>query len=55
MSSGGKEYFIQVDITAEGSHFYGDENESKIYERFASYTMNGIPGSGIIEWQYRFN
>jgi hypothetical protein len=44
---------VEVNVTAEDEHFYGNEFESKIVERMAEYKVNGIPGSGITEWQYR--
>ena len=51
---GGREYLISVDIVCEGEHFYGKENECRIVERFAKYTVHGVgQGAGIVEWQYR--
>ena len=53
IEAGGQTYEIQVDIRDQAIHYYGPENESKIVERFANYKVDGIPGSGITEWQYR--
>jgi hypothetical protein len=52
-NTGGNEYHVQVNVKAETAHYLGDEFEAKNVERFVNYEVNGIPGSGITEWNYR--
>ena len=35
------------------AHFLGEDLEAKNIEVFAEYNVNGIPGYGIVEWNYR--
>lgn len=38
----------------DSSDFYvGHEWEARVVERMARYTVNGIKGWGIAEWEYR--
>ena len=50
---GGTSYHVDTRVLQEAVHFYGEEAESKIVERFAEYRVNSERGSGIIEWQFR--
>lgn len=51
--AGDQEYQMQVDIEERMAHFYGEEQECQIFECFARYKVNGVPGTGICEWQNR--
>ncbi len=51
--SGSIRYDVEVLVTSESIHFYGSERECRMVERLARYHVDGIPGSGINEWQYR--
>lgn len=53
LHTGGKRYEVEVDVTYETQHYYGDDDEAKLVERFAQYRVDGVSGSGITEWQYR--
>ena len=50
---GGVEYAIEVSVEADTCHFYGDDDECRMVERFVQYKVNGAPGLGICEWQNR--
>ena len=50
---GGHEYQVQVKSRSLASHYLGEESEAKNIELFAEYNANGIPGYGIVEWNYR--
>ena len=50
---GGHEYQVQVKSRSLASHYLGEESEAKNIELFAEYNVNGIPGYGIVEWNYR--
>ena len=47
------EFSISVRSKARASHFLGIDKEAKNTELFVDYEANGIPGSGIAEWNYR--
>ena len=47
------EFSINVRSKARASHFLGMDKEAKNTELFVEYEANGIPGSGIAEWNYR--
>ena len=51
--SGGEEYFIQVKARATATHYLGEEKEARNTELFASFCVNGVPGYGMVEWNYR--
>eukprot|EP00095_Tigriopus_kingsejongensis_P006712 maker-scaffold25_size650667-snap-gene-5.28 protein:Tk06712 transcript:maker-scaffold25_size650667-snap-gene-5.28-mRNA-1 annotation:"hypothetical protein L798_06649" len=51
--AGSEEYQVQVNVEDRIPHYYGEEHECRILECLASYEVNGIPGSGICEWQNR--
>jgi hypothetical protein len=51
--SGGHEYLVQVKSRSLASHYLGEDSEAKNVELFAEYDVNGIPGYGIVEWNYR--
>ena len=34
--------------------YMGVEWDAKIYERFCQYSVNGVKGWGISEWDYRW-
>ena len=50
---GGEEYFIEVKARATATHYLGEEKEARNTELFASYSVNGVPGHGMVEWNYR--
>ena len=50
---GGEEYFIEVKARATATHYLGEEKEARNTELFASYSVNGVPGYGMVEWNYR--
>ena len=52
-TSGGHEYLVQVKSRSLASHYLGEDSEAKNVELFAEYDVNGIPGYGIVEWNYR--
>lgn len=52
-STGGEKYHVQVDITESAEFFMGWEWEARIVEQLARFTVNGIPGWGAAEWEYR--
>jgi hypothetical protein len=53
LKTGGEEFQVQVSVLAESPHFLGLEKEAKNIERFVTYKINGVPGIGITEWNYR--
>ena len=40
-------------VLSEASHFLGLEREAKNIERFVNFEVNGVPGVGLTEWNYR--
>ena len=40
-------------VLSEAAHFLGLEDEAKNIERFVKFKVNGIPGVGLTEWNYR--
>ena len=50
---GGHDYFVEVKSRDMSAHFLGEDLEAKNIEVFAEYNVNGIPGYGIVEWNYR--
>ncbi len=50
---GDRRYEVEVVLECERDHFYGEEEECRIAERFVQYKVDGIRGRGINEWQYR--
>jgi len=53
LTAGGHEYLVQVKSRSLASHYLGEDSEAKNVELFAEYDVNGIPGYGIVEWNYR--
>ena len=51
--TGGQEFQVQVAVEASSSHFLGMEQEAKNVELFVKYQVDGVPGVGITEWNYR--
>ena len=50
---GGYEYFVEVKAKVRAAHYLGEDLEAKNIELFTNYKVNGVPGSGIVEWNYR--
>ena len=50
---GGYEYFVEVKAKVRAAHYLGEDLEAKNIELFTNYKVNGVPGSGIAEWNYR--
>lgn len=48
-----REYVVKVDGYLAPEFFLGLENECRIVEMMARFTVNGVPGWGAAEWQYR--
>lgn len=51
--SGGAYYTTKVKVKDSTLFYISKDWESKIFERLCSYTVNGVKGWGISEWQYR--
>ena len=50
--TGEKEYNLKMEVLDRPIFFMGED--AKIVERMCKYTVNGIPGWGISEWDYRW-
>ncbi|KAK7107098.1 uncharacterized protein [Littorina saxatilis] len=50
--AGGKLYEMQCDVLDCPIFYMGVEWDAKINERFCRYTVNGVKGWGISEWEY---
>lgn len=48
-----KEYFVKVQAHSSPEFYIGVEAESRIVEQLCNFEVNGIPGWGAAEWQYR--
>lgn len=44
---------MQVNVTDSPTFYIGQEQECRIVERLAKFTVNGVDGWGAAEWQYR--
>ena len=44
---------LKVRVLDSVEVFMGWEWESRIIERFCKYEVDGVPGWGVSEWQYR--
>ncbi|KAK3089151.1 hypothetical protein FSP39_001292 [Pinctada imbricata] len=53
--AGGKSYNMKCKVEDMGVFYIGEGRDAKIYERFCRYEVNGVPGWGISEWDYRYN
>jgi hypothetical protein len=51
--AGGHEFQVQVSVVAQSTHYLGTEMEARNTERFVTYDIDGVPGIGISEWNYR--
>jgi hypothetical protein len=51
--TGGEKYHVQVDVIESPEFFMGWEWEARVVEHLARFTVNGIPGWGAAEWEYR--
>ncbi|KAF4525128.1 hypothetical protein B566_EDAN005070 [Ephemera danica] len=51
--AGGCKYSVQVRVEHSPEFYIGEEWEARVVERMARYTVNGIKGWGIAEWEYR--
>merc|ERR1712142_451294 len=46
-------YSVAVDVQRKGEVMFGHEWEARVVERFCGYTVNGVDGWGVSEWEYR--
>jgi len=51
--AGDKWYHVHVDVQRKGEAMFGLEWEARVVERFCRYTINGVDGWGVSEWEYR--
>lgn len=51
--SGDKDYYMVSSRLHCPVFYMGKEWDAKIYERFCTYSVNGVKGWGISEWDYR--
>ncbi|XP_059177655.1 uncharacterized protein LOC131956986 [Physella acuta] len=52
-TAGDKDYYMVSSRLHCPVFYMGKEWDAKIYERFCTYSVNGIKGWGISEWDYR--
>uniref|UniRef100_A0A1L8DA56 Uncharacterized protein n=1 Tax=Nyssomyia neivai TaxID=330878 RepID=A0A1L8DA56_9DIPT len=51
-SSAGRTHTVQILVDYENIHYVGSKWEAKMFERFISVTMDGVPGYGVAEFHY---
>ncbi|XP_059609305.1 uncharacterized protein LOC132256775 [Phlebotomus argentipes] len=51
-SAGGRTHTVQILVDHENVHYVGSQWEAKMFERFISVTMDGVPGYGVAEFHY---
>lgn len=51
--AGNKWYEMLVKVQRKGEVMFGFDWEARVIERFCKYTINGIDGWGVSEWEYR--
>ena len=54
LTTGGKLYELECTVLDCPIFYMGVEWDAKIYERFCQYSVNGVKGWGISEWDYRW-
>lgn len=47
-------YRIQVQVLYENTHYVGWDWDVKMVERFVKYSVNGVNGQGVSEFNYRY-
>ncbi|XP_066271081.1 uncharacterized protein [Branchiostoma lanceolatum] len=52
-SAGGKKYHLECKVIRAPIFYIGFGWTAKIHEGLAEFTVNGVPGWGIAEWEYR--
>ena len=50
---GGKTYHLEGHVLDRPIFYMGYEWEAEIKERMCTFKVNGVPGWGISEWDYR--
>lgn len=51
--AGRKEYNVTCTVQEAPIFYIGEGRDAKIHERMCTYDINGLPGWGISEWDYR--
>ncbi|RUS86660.1 hypothetical protein EGW08_005534 [Elysia chlorotica] len=51
--AGGKQYTVKCSRTDKVYFYMGKDWDAKIHERVCNYSVNGVKGWGISEWDYR--
>lgn len=51
--AGNKQYHLVCEVIQCPIFYMGKDWDAKIHERFCNYTVNGVKGWGISEWDYR--
>ncbi|XP_066290085.1 rifampicin phosphotransferase-like isoform X1 [Branchiostoma lanceolatum] len=51
--AGGKKYHVQVEIYCQSTWYNGLQWESRVHERLANFTVNGLSGWGVCEFNYK--
>ena len=49
----GRRYVVQVNVNKHLEFYIGEKAESRIVEHYSDFIVNGVPGWGVAEWQYR--
>jgi len=52
-AAGGEKYHVQVNSSESAELFFGWDWEGRVIEHFARFTVNGVAGWGVVEWEYR--
>ncbi|XP_005108219.1 uncharacterized protein LOC101853644 [Aplysia californica] len=52
-TAGGQKYDLTCEVIQCPIFYMGEDWDARIFERFCNYTVNGIRGWGISEWDYR--
>ncbi|KAH9500211.1 hypothetical protein Btru_077485 [Bulinus truncatus] len=52
-TAGDKHYYLTSDKIQCPVFYMGKDRDAQIFERFCNYTLNGVKGWGISEWDYR--
>ncbi|XP_013420120.1 uncharacterized protein LOC106180635 [Lingula anatina] len=50
-----KTYALRCEVVDQAHFFIGDGRDARIHERLCKFTVNGVTGWGISEWDYRHN
>ncbi|KAI8504506.1 hypothetical protein Bbelb_176240 [Branchiostoma belcheri] len=51
--AGGKKYDVHVEIYCQSTWYNGLQWESRVHERLANFTVNGLSGWGVCEFNYK--